>query len=173
MRGAPAGAVSGGGIGAIRLGSVEDIERVVGARYRRARTDLGLGLTAECMLRQLWCWGYEVGEECCCAWLDRHRFGADTVGVGDSVFARSREQLMRWYHVEGLHGLALQDRYRQACGVDAEVSVLASWLRAPAQQLAKLVNNVDVDAHACGEYALAELQQGRSPSRVADELRGK
>ena len=92
---------------------------------------------------------------------------------GASVFVQSREQLMRWYHVDGMKGRALQDKYRQECGVFAEVANLEKWLLAPVQRLAALETNLEMHGHACGEYALLELQKGRSVSVVVAELREK
>ncbi len=92
---------------------------------------------------------------------------------GAAVFEVSRVQLMRWYHVEGLRGRTLQDKYRQECGVCAEASGLEQWLRAPAQRLAVLDTNSDIHGHGCEEYAFLELQKGRPAVEVSAELREK
>ncbi len=50
---------------------------------------------------------------------------------------------------------------------------LAQWIKAPAQALAVLENNLDIHAHACGEYLLHELQTGVSAEVVAKDLLSK
>jgi len=44
------------------------------------------------------------------------------------------------------------------------------WLKAPDQQLGELWNDVDIHAHACGEYVLSELQNGAKPADVVASL---
>ena len=62
---------------------------------------------------------------------------------GASVYVLAREDLMRWYHVQGLSGLELTDKYRSVHGVYAHPTPLTKWLKAPAQALVCLDNNED------------------------------
>ena len=59
------------------------------------------------------------------------------------MYVLARDDLMRWYHVDGLSGLQLTDKYRSVHGVYAHPSPLTKWLRAPAQALVCLDNNED------------------------------
>ena len=153
--------MSGAGGGLVSLSSAEEVERAVGVRYRREVSDLGLGVDKYSMQRQLRSWGYEVKYWHCLQWLRWYRMGVKAEDSGAAVFEVSRVQLMRWHHVEGIGGRALQDKYRRECGVYAECRALEQWLRAPAQQLAALKANIDIHGDGCGEYALLELQKGR------------
>ena len=94
------------------------------------------------------------------------RVGSQTRGL----YALSRQELQRWYYVEGLSPQKLQERYRLETGVYAHVSHLISWLKAPAQQLGLLENNEAVHGHACGEYVLDRLQNGVSADDVVQGL---
>ena len=59
------------------------------------------------------------------------------------MYVLARHDLMRWYHVEGLSGLELTDKYRSVHGVYAHPTPLTKWLKAPAQALVCLDNNED------------------------------
>lgn len=150
--------------------SAEEVEAALGARYRREVSDLGLGLGRTHMKRQLLSWGYDVSLNVCLSWLSLYQVGDGAQDGGASIFARSREQLRRWYYVDQLRGRFLQDKYRQVCGVYANIGVLQSWLMSPLQAPEMLQNNVDMHSHACGEYVLSRLQAGEGADAVADML---
>ena len=90
-----------------------------------------------------------------------------------ALFALSRQDLQRWHYVDGLTPLELQEKYRAETGVYADRRHLVEWIKAPAQALAVLENNLDIHAHACGEYLLHELQTGVSAEVVAKDLLSK
>ena len=67
----------------------------------------------------------------CYKWLAVYQVGDGAKDGGASIFARSREQLRRWYYVDKFRGRALQDQYRQICGMYANCAVLQSLLTDP------------------------------------------
>ena len=73
----------------------------------------------------------------------QYRLGDGAKDGGASVYVLARDDLMRWYHVEGLSGLELTDKYRSVHGVYAHPTPLTKWLKAPAQALVCLDNNED------------------------------
>ena len=73
----------------------------------------------------------------------QYRLGDGAKDGGASVYVLARDDLMRWYHVDGLSGLQLADKYRSVHGVYAHPTPLTKWLRAPAQALVCLDNNED------------------------------
>ena len=87
-----------------------------------------------------------------------------------AVYALSRRDLQYWYHVEGLRGRALVDKYRAETGVFADRKNLERWLKAPSQQLALLENAEDIHRHVCGEFVLEQLQKGVSTEEVKKQL---
>ena len=87
-----------------------------------------------------------------------------------SLYALSRQDLQRWYHVEGLTPQQLVDKYRAETGIFAHAAHLVTWLKAPAQALARLDNNECIHSHACGEYVLDQLQNGAKPAYVIEQL---
>ena len=106
------------------------------------------------MRRRLGIWGYAATQHACRDWLAQYRLGDGAVDGTAALFALSRHDLQRWYHIEGLTPQQLQDRYRKETGVFAHVGNLMRWLKAPAQALTVLDENVDMHSHACGEYVL-------------------
>jgi hypothetical protein len=87
------------------------------------------------------------------------------------VYILSREQLRRWFYVEKLPRAALVQRYLQECGVFADGAHLEQWLKAPKQQLDVLKeDNESIHQHACGEYVLAQLQEGVTPKDLLPKL---
>ena len=87
-----------------------------------------------------------------------------------SLYALSRQDLQRWYHVEGLSPQLLQQRYRKETGVYADRDNLVRWLKAPEQAVSILDENTDIHSHACGEYVLEQLQSGVSAAEVVKQL---
>ena len=79
----------------------------------------------------------------------------NAVDGSSAVYVLSRQDLMRWYHVDGLEPTALQKRYLETHGVSAHRANLARWVKAPAQQLAVFENNENVYTHACGESSMS------------------
>ena len=73
----------------------------------------------------------------------QYRLGDGAKDGGASVYVLARDDLMRWYHVDGLSGLQLTDKYRSVHGVYAHPTPLSKWLKAPAQALVCLDNNED------------------------------
>ena len=116
------------------------------------------------------------GQVCCVVrrtekrreWLRKYLKGSDGAKDGGvSVYVLSRQDLQRWYHVEGLTGAALQERYREECGIYADRANLTRWVSA--QTLPSLENNEDIHTHACGEYVLEKLQSGKTPEEVVEK----
>ena len=105
--------------------------------------------------------------------MNRYRLGSRGVDGGSSTFVLSRQDLQRWYYVDGLRGADLQQKYLQEHGIWAHCSNLVKWLKAPAQALSILENNEDLHTHACGEYVLEQLQKGVDGQTVADEILSK
>ena len=99
------------------LDSVVSIESTCGPRYRSDRTDLGLGFSSLEMQSTLRMWGYQAEVAHCRAWLAKYRLVDGSVDGGAGTFVLSRQDLQRWYHVLGLRGRALQDRYRSEHGI--------------------------------------------------------
>ena len=75
--------------------------------------------------------------------LRQYRLGDGAKDGGASVYVLARDDLMRWYHLEGLSGVELTDKYRSVHGVYAHPTPLTKWLKAPAQALVCLDNNED------------------------------
>ena len=90
--------------------------------------------------------------------------------AGAAGFELVREDLMRWYYIEGLRGVALRDRYLGTHGVLADQRNLQRWVEQRANKPAKLETEVSFHAHACGEYVLARLQEGCSARDVAKAI---
>ena len=90
--------------------------------------------------------------------------------AGAAGFELVREDLMRWYYIEGLRGVALRDRYLGTHGVLADERNLQRWVEQRANKPAKLETEVSFHAHACGEYVLARLQEGCSARDVAKAI---
>ena len=146
------------------------VEQACGAKYRAEVTDRGLGFGPREMRRKLLEWGYEATREGCQEWLKQYRLGDGAKDGGVGMFTRSRQDLLRWHHVEQLGPTALQERYRAECGVYADRSHLHTWVTAAAQALPRLENNEDIHAHPCGEYVLEQLQEGARPEAVVEGL---
>ena len=146
------------------------MEEACGAKYRAEVTDHGLGFGRGDMLRKLLEWGYRATRESCQEWLKQYRLGDGAKDGGVGVLNLSRQDLLRWHHVEKLGPTAIQERYRSECGVYAHRAHLQRWLAAPAQALPRLENNEDIHAHACGEYVLERLQEGAMPQAVVEGL---
>ena len=150
--------------------SAAGIEEACGERYRREVSDLGLGLQYRDMREKLLSWGYSVGEEACRIWLARYRLASKAKDGNTAVYASAKEDLQYWFHVEKLSPAALQQRYLHEHGVYAHRSNLLYWLQSPEQKLPRLDTNEGIHSHACGEYVIQELQQGKSAADVVDGL---
>jgi hypothetical protein len=122
------------------------------------------------MRQRLGMWGYEVPIHACTEWLRRYRLGDGAKDGGVALFALSRQDLQKWYHVECLSPAQLVERYRAETGIYADDANLIRWLKAPAQALGRVENNEDIHAHPCGEYVLEQLQNGVSADVVAEQL---
>ena len=142
---ASASAAAGPPVSATVLADAAALERECGPRYRREHSDLGLGHTRLELQAVLAGWGYQAAEKTCRTWLMQYRLGEGAKDGGASVYVLARDDLMRWYHVEGLSGLELTDKYRSVHGVYAHPTPLTKWLKAPAQALVCLDNNEDHD----------------------------
>ena len=140
---ASASADAGPPVSATVLADAAALERECGPRYRREQSDLGLGHTWAELQAVLAGWGYQAEEWTCRTWLMQYRLGDGAKDGGASVYVLARDDLMRWYHVEGLSGLELTDKYRSVHGVYAHPTPLTKWLKAPAQALVCLDNNED------------------------------
>ena len=103
-------------------------------------------------------------------WLHRYRLGDGAKDGTASLHALSRQDLHRWYHVEGLSKTQLQERCRKEAGVFVDAAHWVRWLKAPAQALITLDVNIDMHSHACGEYVLEQLQSGVHAAVVAKQL---
>ena len=154
----------------MELDGPQELEEACGHRYRTEVSDLGLGLGQRDMHKRLSVWGYVASQQACRDWLSRYRLGDGAVDGTDSLYALSRQDLQRWFHIDGLTPQQLQERYRKETGVYADPRNLVRWLKAPAQALTVLDENVDMHSHACGEYVLEQLQQGKSPAVVVEQL---
>ena len=130
-------------VSATVLADAAALERECGPRYRREHTDLGLGHTWSDLQAVLAGGGDKSSQRTCRAWLMQYRLGDGAKDGGASVYVLARDDLMRWYHVEGLSGLELTDKYRSVHGVYAHPAPLTKWLKAPAQALVCLDNNED------------------------------
>jgi hypothetical protein len=128
------------------------LEATCGVRYRKEVSDLGLGCTYREMKARLLAWGYDVTPTSCTQWLQQYRLGDGSIDGSSSLYELARQDLMRWFHVEGLTPTQLVSKYRTEHGIFAAHSNLVRWLRAPAQQPTKLDNNEDILGHACGEW---------------------
>ena len=122
------------------------------------------------MKERLGTWGYDVAVTACYEWLRRYRLGDGAKDGSAAIYTLSRQDLQRWYHVEGLRSHALVDRYRAETGIYAHQAHLSVWLKAPSQALEEFDNNEDIHAHACGEYVLQQLQEGKKPDAVVQLL---
>ena len=87
--------------------------------------------------------GVYRGEKVCWEWMCKYRLGDGARDGGASVYVLARGDLRRWYHVDGLRGVELTDKYRSVYGVYSHPTPLIKWLRAPAQALDSLDNNED------------------------------
>ena len=142
----------------IKLLTGDSVEAACGKRYREEVSDLGLGLNYRNMQVRLEAWGYEAGPYALREWLGKYRLGDGAKHGNCAVYALSRRDLQYWYHVDGLRGRALVDKYRAETGVFADDRNLERWLKAPSQQLALLENAEDIHRHECGEYVLEQPQ---------------
>ena len=109
------------------LDSAASIESTCGQRYRSERTHLGLGFSYVEMQTTLRMWGYEAHARYCRSWLDKYHLDDAALDGGVGSFVLSRQDLQRWYHVEGLRGRALQDRYRSEHGISIPIFVTAYY----------------------------------------------
>ncbi len=154
----------------IALEGCDEIEAACGDRYRREVSALGFGISQREMVQVLFVWGFEVTREACANWLRRYRLQSAAKDGCNALYRLSLHDLQYWYHVEKLSPTELQQRYLEVCGVYAHRANLVAFLKAPAQQLPHLENNQCIHSHACGEYALQELQRGRPAEEVREGL---
>lgn len=155
----------------VEVSDLDALEAACGDRYRLEVSDKGLGLIRADMARRLLAWGFRASEALCREWLVKYRLGDNARAGNAAVFELSRQDLRRWYHVEGLSAWQLQQKYREVHGVYADSRYLYRWIRAPAQSLDVFENNEDIHTHACGEYVLAQLQNGIDVVEVVRLLR--
>ncbi len=116
-------------------------------------------------------WGFDVSVAVCRLWLAKYRLGQGVKDGSHGVFELSRQDLRRWYYIDGLRDSALQRKYRTSCGIHADRVILTRWVQASAQVLDSFDNNEDVYAHAAGEYVLEQLQEGVAAADVVQMLR--
>ena len=126
---ASAAASSSGPQAGIKLVGAKAVEEACGPRYRREVSDLGLGVSQRQMVSTLRTWGYEPTRESCQEWLRTYRLSDGGKDGGAGVYRLSRQQLQRWFHVDGLTPTQLQERYRSECGVYAHRGYLIRWLK--------------------------------------------
>ena len=100
----------------------------------------------------------------------KYRLGVAGVDGGVATYTLYRQDLLRWHHVEQLTRQVLQQRFLFHHGVWAHEFSLERWMEASAQQLPTLENNEDIHSHACGEFALEQLQKGSNPQSVVESL---
>ena len=135
---------------------------------------MGLCLGYREMQEKLAEWGYDAGQAVCRNWLGTYRLGGTNFKDGcASLYALSIRDLQRWFHVDGLRGSALVDKYRLQTRVFAHASNLKTWLEAPEQQLPVFDNNEDIHNHECGDFVLKLLQEGQKPAAVIEQLLDK
>ena len=155
--------------GVMELRGADAIEAACGARYRREVCDLGLGHSRTEMHKRLRAWGYGPGREACQEWLRRYLRGDGVLDGGVATYRRHREELLRWFHIDGLGPQALQERFSAELGLYAHRAHLFRWVED--QKLPNLeMDNQEIHAHACGEYVLEQLQNGVAPDDVAQAL---
>ena len=147
------------------------LEAECGDRYRSEVSDKGLGLQRDDMVKRLFDWGIEASTDTCEEWIRNYRRGDGAKDGNASVFELSRQDLRRWYHVDNLSSLQLQQKYQEVYGVRAHRNTLYKWVTAAAQALDVFENNEDINAHPSGEYVLDQLQNGIAAEAVVDLLR--
>ena len=69
------------------------------------------------MQRRLLAWGYDATKSACWTWLQRYRLGDGAKDGSVSLYALSRQDLQRWYHVDRLTPQQLVDKYRAETGI--------------------------------------------------------
>ena len=94
----------------MRLANAAEVESAYGQRYRREVTDLRRGVYDHAMIKRLRMWGCEATQNACRDWLRRYRLGDGAKDGGSAMYAISRQDLQRWYHVEGLRGDVLAEK---------------------------------------------------------------
>ena len=138
----------------LELSDAQHIEQTCGSRYRTEVTDLGLGISQAHMTQRLLSWGYRASRPACEKWLAMYRLGAGVRDGNVAILALSRQDLQRWYYVEGIQDQRqLQLKYMEECGVYYRAEDLVRWITAPAQALPIFNHNEDVHGHAhlrCG-----------------------
>ena len=162
--------VSRGRQAKIKVSTPEELESICGCKYRREVSDLGLGMTKTEMKNTLYAWKIDASMATCAGWLTEYRLGDGAKDAGAGVFDLNRENLQRWYHLEGLRGEELTDRYRQVNGIYTEPPQLEKWLNAAQQALPSLENNESMHMHRCGGFALKLLQEGITAKEVVAKL---
>ena len=90
-----------------------EVEQACGDRYRKQVSDLGMGHGEREMVKRLLVWGYAASQRSCRDWLHRYRLDDGAVDGTASLYALSRQDLQRWYLLEGLTPQGLQERYRK------------------------------------------------------------
>ena len=107
----------------------------------------------------------------CRNWLRRYRLQRYGVEGNASVYNLYRQDLRTWYYADQLTPQDITDKLYEVHGVLVpDVPNLVSWLKADSQKPEKLEFNEAIHAHASGEYALLQLQNGNSPENVVSEL---
>ena len=97
-----------------------------------------------------------------------YRHGDGGLDGNASTYSLARQDLLRWYHVEGLRGLGLQQRYRYVHGVHAHRSHLQEWVEA--QTLVCLENNEQTLKLPMAQWLLQSMQEGRKHEELVQEL---
>jgi len=142
-------------------------ESSYGPRYRREVIEKGLDADPQEMRRRLRAWGAEETLEVCAHWLRVYRFGKFTSWATAGTCEVARLTLQRWYHVDGLRGEQLRQKYRDAHGVHDENCMVEKWLSHPDQALPFLEKNEALDRHPAGDFVLELLQSGISTEEAS------
>ena len=150
--------------------NADELEARIGARYRNEVSDLGLGIQGSEMQTRIAAWGCIASKDACKFWIQKYRCGDGAKEGSSKIFELARQDLQRWYYVDKLDPRQMQEKYRSTHGIYAHQCNLVKWLKSPAQQLTVLDNNEDIHTNACGEYVLNQLQQGKSPAQVAQDI---
>ncbi len=108
-----------------QLIGLEATEAACGSRYRREVCDLGLGHSRGEMRAKLRACSFSATLEGCREWLLRYRRGGGQEDAGVAVYARHREEILRWHLVEELSLSALQERFMAESGAYPVVIIIS------------------------------------------------
>ena len=114
--------------------------------------------------------GFRASEGSCREWIRKYKSTTNMRDGNVSLLRLSRQDLQRWYYVDGLCGIALQKKFADETGITYGHSNLVRWLKSPAQLLPHFNHNEEIHGHACGEFVLDQLQRGVSAELVKQQL---